>query len=109
MKRSVACRVRGWLAVVAMSAATLGVLAVSPAPAVEIIVACCLPDRSCDDLPPSQCEASGGSVIGLDTSCATITCDVAAAPLVSGGALLAVASLLGLFGIRAVRRLRRRL
>jgi len=66
--------------------------------------ACCLPDRTCEDLGEFDCEESGGTFISFDSSCAEITCDVTAAPVVSGTALLLTITLLLTAGWIALRR-----
>ncbi|MHC5003761.1 MAG: DUF7467 domain-containing protein, partial [Planctomycetota bacterium] len=41
---------------------------------VERTAACCLPDGTCTDLLPDECEAAGGTPASEGTECATTTC-----------------------------------
>lgn len=85
-------------AAIALTTILLCSLGVSRAGAGPATGACCLPDHSCAGLIPSECESAGGNFISFDSSCATITCDVGAAPLLSGALLLLVAALLAAVG-----------
>jgi hypothetical protein len=38
--------------------------------------ACCLPDGSCDELTPEQCEAENGIFQGFDVPCEDVDCDL---------------------------------
>ena len=40
----------------------------------EMPGACCLPDGSCEELPPSECSAVEGAFQGQGTTCATVQC-----------------------------------
>lgn len=91
-------------AAVAAIAVALCVAVLPSANAVSVEGACCLPDRTCEDLFEFDCEASGGTFISFDSSCAEITCDITAAPVVSGAALLLTIALLLTAGFLALRR-----
>ena len=43
--------------------------------------ACCFDDGTCDELSESECISQGGTYNGYATSCATVNCEVALAPL----------------------------
>jgi len=66
--------------------------------------ACCLPQSVCADIDGFSCEGQGGTFIGSDTSCASVTCDVTAAPLLSGAAFLVWLAAIGAAGVFAIRR-----
>ena len=42
----------------------------------EASEACCMSDGLCQDLPPTQCKALGGTAMGAGTECATTICEV---------------------------------
>ncbi len=44
-----------------------------------VLEACCMPDRTCRNLPTGDCTAQNGRVAGIDTQCATIDCSGAVA------------------------------
>lgn len=91
-------------AALAAIAVAMFVVVVPAANAVTAEGACCLPDRTCEDLFEFDCEASGGTFISFDSSCAEITCDMTAAPVVSGAALLLTITLLLTAGWLTLRR-----
>jgi hypothetical protein len=90
-------------AAVAAIAVAMCIAVVPAANAITADGACCLPDHTCEDLLEIECEANGGTFISFDSSCAQITCDLTAAPMVSGAALLLTITLLLTAGWLALR------
>ncbi len=82
----------------------LSVAVVPTAYGASIAGACCLDGGGCADLSDVACEVGGGTFIGFDTSCASIACDITAAPVVSGAALLLTVILLLTAGLLTLRR-----
>lgn len=70
--------------------------------------ACCLDGGGCADLSDAACELGGGTFIGFDTSCASISCDLTGAPVFSGAALLLIVTLLLSSGLFTLHRRRAR-
>jgi hypothetical protein len=95
-------RVVVWIVVVVGSLCWLATP--SQVNAVAPFGACCLPQGVCSDLFQFSCEDQGGTFIGFDATCATVTCNVTAAPLLSGAALLAGVALVAAAGVFALRR-----
>ncbi len=91
------------------AAATLLALQLSelPAYASPATGACCFSNLTCQDITELACTDTGGSFIGADTSCATIQCRNAAAPVISILGLVGVMGALG--GLGTYRIVRRRM
>lgn len=81
---------------------------VSPAYANFPSGACCLPDRTCEELVDVPCAERGGQFIGEGTMCASIDCSArVAAPVLSIFGLVGAIGALGGIGVyRLVRRRR---
>lgn len=97
----------GSLRVRVATVSAAAVLSVAMAPAAHGVAAdgaCCLSDGSCEDSLDFECETSGGTFVGFGTSCEAVACDGTMAPVLSGAALLLVASLLAITGVLALRR-----
>jgi len=86
----------------------VGVGFVPAANGVAVDGACCLESGGCADLSDVACELDGGTFIGFDTSCASISCDLTGAPVFSGAALLLTVTLLLTSGFIALHRRRAR-
>ncbi|MFN8642581.1 MAG: hypothetical protein U0802_13375 [Candidatus Binatia bacterium] len=89
------------LTAVAAAAVLFLLLASAPAALANLpLGACCLANRTCQDLMVTQCDDQGGDFIGEGTSCAQIDCGApVAVPLLSLSGLVAAAGALTALGL----------
>jgi len=100
--------VRVLRAIAVSTVVVVGVGFVPAANGVAVDGACCLESGGCADLSDVACELGGGTFIGFDTSCASISCDLIGAPVLSGAALLLTITFLLTSGLFALHRRRAR-